>query len=154
MVFLLWPPLFYTFVIIVMGLMLFLEPGRIVFLWIFLVIAIPIMIILNVISAFLHYNKQYYWITNKRVIYKRGFIGYRVMSIPHERISDVIISRTFLESIFGFGSVHIQSLAGQSSGTTTLGSEGVLLAVPEPEKLQELIFKLVKLKRKTEGLTF
>ncbi|MBU5537212.1 MAG: PH domain-containing protein [Candidatus Aenigmarchaeota archaeon] len=30
----------------------------------------------------------------------------------HERISDVIISRTFWERLFGFGSICIQSLAG------------------------------------------
>ena len=108
----------------------------------------------NFVFSFLEYGKQFYWITDKRMIYKRGIVGYRITSIPYERISDVIISRTFVERLFGFGSIHVQSLAGQASGASSLGSEGVLLAVPEPEKLQELIFKLVKLKRKTEGLSF
>jgi len=106
------------------------------------------------------YRHQNYWITNKRVIYKRGLIGYTISSIPLERISDVIVSRTFLERIFGFGSVYIQSLAGQSTFTprsvwgSRLGAEGNLVAIPEPEKIQELIFKLVGIKRKRERLTF
>lgn len=110
---------------------------------------------INFIFSSLEFNKQQYWITDKRIVYKRGIIGYRVTSIPYERISDVIISRTFIERIFRFGSLHIQSLAGQAvSSQSSLGSEGVLLAVDQPEKLQEIIFKLVKVKRKAEGITF
>lgn len=106
------------------------------------------------IIAALRYRKQHYWITNKRVIYKRGLIGYRVTSIPYERISDIIISRSFLERIFGFGSLHVQTLAGQMTGRSRMGAEGVLLAIPDPEGTQELIFKLAKEKRKVEKITF
>ena len=100
------------------------------------------------------YNYQHYWITNKRVLYRRGILGYTISSIPLERISDVIVSRTFLERIFGFGSVLIQSLAGQISYRNRLGSEGSLLAVPDPEGTQKLIFDLIKKKRKSEKLSF
>jgi len=103
--------------------------------------------------ASMNYNKRFYWITNKRVVGKRGLIGYSVNSIPLERISDVIISRSFIESIFGFGSIHIQTLAGQASMRGKWGAEGNLQAVPEPEELQQKIFELVKGKRKDEGLT-
>jgi len=99
------------------------------------------------------YGYRYYWITNKRIIYKRGILGYRISSIPLERISDVTISRTFLERIFGFGSVQVQSLAGQYSHGRH-GAEGALTAVPHPEKTQETIFKLIKSKRKSEHITF
>lgn len=101
------------------------------------------------------YNKFYYWITNKRVVTKRGILGYQVVSIPFERISDIIISRTFLENVFGIASLHVQSLAGQISYPrySMLGSEGQLFAIPNPEETQNKILKLVKLKRKAEGLT-
>lgn len=122
--------------------------------WILFGALIAFSVILGFVFASLRYSKQFYWITNKRVIYKRGLIGYRITSIPYERISDVVISHTFWERLFGFGSLHIQSLAGQVSGTHTLGSEGVLLAISNPEEIQELIFKLVKSKRKEERLTF
>ena len=105
--------------------------------FLYLPIIIGIFIIIDLIFAVLRYNKQYYWITNKRIVYKRGIIGYRVTSIPYERISDIIISRTLFENIFGFGSLHIQTLAGQVSGRHSLGSEGVLLAIPKPEETQE-----------------
>ena len=81
-------------------------------------------------------------------------MGYTIHSIPLERISDVIVSRTFWERIFGFGSVLIQSLAGQVTYGRKLGAEGSLLAVPNPEGVQKLIFDLIKKKRKTEKLSF
>jgi uncharacterized membrane protein YdbT with pleckstrin-like domain len=100
------------------------------------------------------YNYQHYWITNKRVLYRKGILGYTISSIPLERISDVIVSRTFWERVFGFGSVLIQSLAGQISYGRRHGAEGSLLAVPDPEGTQKLIFDLIKKKRKTEKLSF
>ncbi|MFH1544565.1 MAG: PH domain-containing protein [archaeon] len=116
--------------------------------------AIILALVLAWIFTSMKYEKQNYWITNKRILYMRGFVGYRISSIPFERISDVIISRTFLESVFGFGSLYIQSLAGQYSYRGgRMGAEGNLVAVPEPEKTQELIFKMVSEKRKKEKLT-
>jgi uncharacterized membrane protein YdbT with pleckstrin-like domain len=106
------------------------------------------------VYADFRYKKQHYWITNKRIVYKRGFLGYRVTSIPYERISDIIISRSFVERLFGFGSLHVQTLAGQMTGSGRLGAEGRLLGVPDPEGTQELIFKLSKEKRKAENITF
>ncbi|MCD6478222.1 MAG: PH domain-containing protein [Candidatus Aenigmarchaeota archaeon] len=87
------------------------------------------------------------------MVVKKGIIGYQITSIPYERISDIIISRSFLENFFGIASLHLQTLAGQiSSGR--FGSEGQLLAVPDPEELQSKILKLAKEKRKKEKLTF
>ena len=111
-----------------------------------------IFLVIPLILAYFKYRHQYYWITNKRVIYKKGLIGYSVSSIPLERISDIIISRTFLEGICKFGSLHIQTLAGQIS-PGKLGAEANLLAIPEPEKTQELIFNLIKRKREEEKIT-
>lgn len=99
------------------------------------------------------YQQQYYWITNKRIVSKRGLIGYRVSSIPLERVSDVIVSRTFAENLFGFGSVMVQSLAGQFTPGRHLGAEGSLMAIPDPEGTQQQIFELIKKKRKAEHIT-
>jgi uncharacterized membrane protein YdbT with pleckstrin-like domain len=103
------------------------------------------------VSAVLVYKKEYYWITNKRLIQKKGFIGYKVNSVPLERVSDVIISHSFLETLFGISSLQIQSLAGQYSRGRA-GSEGNMRAVANPEKLQTLIFDLVRKNRKSEKL--
>lgn len=121
-------------------------------------------VVIPLVTSHLRYNKQHYWITNKRVIYKRGMLGYKISSIPLERISDIIITRSFWETLFGFGSIHIQSMAGQFSGgyrggyarrgyRPGLGAEGSLLAIPNPEGLQKLVFELIKKKRKSEKLT-
>ncbi len=122
---------------------------------VFLIVFFIALIILgiSVVFALLKYSKQDYWFTNSRVIIKTGLIGYKINSIPFERISDVIITRTFWESIFGIGGLFIQSFAGQITYGNRMGSEGSMPGVPFPEETQELIFKLIKDKRKTEKLT-
>jgi membrane protein YdbS with pleckstrin-like domain len=122
-------------------------------LFIAIIIFFMLAIVVDLLVARRRYNMRYYWLTDKRIIVKKGFIGYSINSIPLERISDVMISRSLVERIFGFGSLHIQSLAGQYSIGGRLGAEGNLEAIPDPEKNQELIFRLVKEKRKTEHLT-
>lgn len=121
------------------------------------VAAVFVIVIVFLLVGLIHvlagnaYRNQHYWITNKRIVYKRGIFGYMITSIPFERISDIILSRTLLERIFGFGSLLVESLAGQISNHD--GSEGHLLAVENPEELQEEIFELIKAKRKKEKLT-
>lgn len=123
-------------------------------LWLIFMFFDFLILIAALIFSSMRYKHQYYWITNKRVIYKRGLIGYRISSIPLERISDIILSRSFIERLFGFGSLHVQTLAGQITYGRYLGAEASLLAVPDPEETQELIFQLVKKKRKEEKITF
>ncbi|NCS32082.1 PH domain-containing protein [bacterium] len=95
------------------------------------------------------YWQRYYWITNKRIIVRKGLFGYSISSIPLERISDVIISRGWFENFCGFGSLRIQSLAGQiSSGAG--GSEGDLKAIADPEEVQHIILEAVKKNRSTD----
>jgi len=99
------------------------------------------------------YNMRYYWISTQRIIVKRGFIGYSINSIPLERVSDVLISRSLLERIFGFGSLHVQTLAGQYTMRGRFGAEGNLQAIPEPENNQHLIFDLITKRRKDARIT-
>jgi len=141
----------FSFVFLFFIWFIFIQPlffMSIFFIWIF------IFVILYLVANN-KYNYQHYWITDKRVLYRRGFLGYTINSIPFERISDVIVSRTFWERIFGFGSVHVQSLAGQISygRHRRLGAEASMLAIPDPEGIQKLIFELIRKKRKVEHLT-
>jgi len=110
--------------------------------------------ILPSITANWQYDKRHYWVTNRRIVIKRGFIGYSINSIPFERISDVLISRSFWESLFKFGSVNVQSLAGQMTMRSgTMGAEGAIQGIKNPEKLQKTIFDLIEQNRKTKKLT-
>ncbi len=62
----------------------------------------------------LAYGKYRYWLTNRRVILGYGVIGFRVRSIPLERVSDVALSRTFPELLAGVTSVIIRDMTGES----------------------------------------
>jgi len=98
------------------------------------------------------YRRRHYWVTNKRVLYKRGVLGYSISSVPLERISDVILSRTFWENMLGFGSLRIETMAGQASAQRG-GSEVNFLAIENPEKVQKTVLELIREKRKAEHLT-
>jgi len=123
------------------------EIGLSFFVILFLVLFLGVAFISFIISH-LMYQKRYYWITNKRVILKKGIIGYTLDSVPFNRISDVIISRSFLERIFGFGSVLLQTLAGQYSFRGRFGAEFSLLGLSQPEEIQRLIFELIEKEKK------
>jgi len=111
-----------------------------------------VFLVIDILIVRRKYKMMYYWITTQRIIVKKGLIGYSINSIPFERISDALISRSFLERIFGFGSLHIQTLAGQYSMGRG-GSEGNLMAVPNPEDTQALIAKLIRQRREQAHLT-
>lgn len=100
-------------------------------------------IVFWIISS-LKYKWEYYWLTNKRIIQRKGLIGHSISSVPYERISDVIVSRNWLEKLLGIGSLRIQTLAGQISGRGRWGAEITMLALDNPEQIQSLIFSLVK----------
>src|SRR6185436_15739611 len=60
------------------------------------IVGIPL-IPLAFLWAVIAERRYHYWLTNKRVIWCHGFIGYQVRSVPLERIADVVISRTLPE---------------------------------------------------------
>ena len=105
-------------------------------------------IFLAVLIAKLSYGWEFYWITNLRVIQRKGLIGYHFYSTPYERMSDVILSKSWLERILNVGSVRIQTLAGSYSPRGSYGAEIRLLALKEPEKIQQIIWEFLKEKTK------
>jgi membrane protein YdbS with pleckstrin-like domain len=111
-----------------------------------------VFLVIDILIVRRKYKMMYYWITTQRIVIKKGLIGYSINSIPFERISDALISRSFLERIFGFGSLHLQTLAGQYSMGRG-GAEGNLVAVPNPEDTQALIAKLIRQRREQAHLT-
>jgi len=117
-------------------------------------VCLPVFTIIGWWYSSWRYKWEHYWITNKRVIQQRGFIGHEVIIVPLERISDVILTRSFLEKLLGFGSLHLQTLAGQTTVRQRYGAETCLTAIPDPESTQQLILKLIEEKRKRERLAF
>ena len=103
----------------------------------FTIIGIPL---LPFILPFIHlaYGKYRYWLTNRRVILGYGVIGYRVRSIPLERISDVALSRTFPELLAGVTSVIIRDMTGQTHEGKSL------FAVDNAPEIQKRILEEVR----------
>ncbi len=112
----------------------------------------------SLVMSVIRYSKERYWITNQRVIFQRGFLGYSITSLPLERIVDVVISRSFIQQIFNAPSLHLDTFgsgivgAGGYYGQNAV-SKGSMLAISNPEGLQKEILELVKKKRKTEKLS-
>jgi len=117
-------------------------------------VGLSVLTIINWWYSSWRYKWEHYWITNKRVIQQSGFIGHEIRVVPLERISDVVVTRSFVEKLLGFGSLHLQTLAGQVTTGQRYGAEIFLVAVPDPEATQQLILKLIEEKRKRERLTF
>ncbi len=111
---------------------------------------------LTFILANLMYNKYHYWITDRRVIWKHGIIGYSITSVPLEKISDVALSRTFLETTCGVGGLIVKETMGEVK-YGWYGPSGrvfpTMIAVPNPEEMQRQILELISKKGKENKLT-
>lgn len=77
------------------------------------VVGIPF-IPLVFLFALVAVHRHHYWLTNKRVIWCHGIIGYQVRSVPLERITDVVISRTLPEILARMSSIDIHDMAGKT----------------------------------------
>jgi uncharacterized membrane protein YdbT with pleckstrin-like domain len=94
------------------------------------------------IGAMIAKRRYHYWLTNKRVIWCHGFIGYRVRSVPLERITDVVISRSFMEMISGISSIEIRDMTGQTQVEMGLGAKWI--GVQDAPEIQRRILEEVK----------
>lgn len=102
------------------------------------IIAVPFIFI----GAMIAKRRYHYWLTNKRVIWCHGFIGYRVRSVPLERIADVVISRTLMEMIAGISSIEIRDMTGQTQLEMGLGAKWI--GVKDAPEIQKRILEEVK----------
>jgi len=123
----------------------------------YLVLA-AIVITLTLILTNLMYEKYHYWVTDKRVVWRHGLIGYSVTSVPLERISDVAVSRTFWERVCGVGGVVVKEMGavpkyGYGYWYGAGWSFPTMIAVPDPEEMQKRILELVRKKGKESKLT-
>ncbi len=77
------------------------------------------------LGATIAQDKFRYWLTNRRIILSSGFIGYKIRSIPLERISDVSLSRTLPEMLAGVSSIVIRDMTGEvEQGKSLLAIQG------------------------------
>ena len=87
-------------------------------------------------------RRYHYWLTNKRVIWCHGFIGYQIRSVPLERITDVVISRTFPELVAGISSINIRDMTGQTQPEAGFGAQWI--GVQNAPEVQKLILEEIR----------
>jgi len=92
-------------------------------------------------------HRYHYWLTNKRVIWCHGFIGYQVRSVPLERIADVVISRTLPEILAGMSSIDIRDMTGQAQPAAAFsgGLGAKWIGVKDAPEIQKRILEQIKL---------
>lgn len=99
-----------------------------------LIISEGVLIFLMIV-IFLEWICTKYYLTNLKLVEKRGVIGKRIVTISLDKIQDVKCKFGIIGRIFGFGDLEIES-AG------TLGKI-IFHFIPSPRKFQEKIQKAV-----------
>lgn len=101
------------------------------------------------LKPLISYGKSWYWITNHRVIGKRGFLSYNIDSIPLENVTDVVITRTLLDRFLGLSSLIIVPMGGNSTTGGNTANERALspnffpaLTEATAVELQRVLFNL------------
>jgi uncharacterized membrane protein YdbT with pleckstrin-like domain len=110
------------------------------------IIGIPL-IPLALLWALLARRRYHYWLTNKRVVWCHGFIGYRVRSVPLERVADVVISRTLPELVAGMSSIVIRDMTGQ----TQMDMGARWIGVEDAPDVQKRILEEIRRVNSTTG---
>ena len=105
------------------------------------VIGIPL-IPLAFLWAVIAKRRYHYWLTNKRVVWCHGFIGYRIRSVPLERIADVVISRTLPELLAGISSIDIRDMTGQTQPEMGMGAKWI--GVEDAPEIQKRILEEIR----------
>jgi hypothetical protein len=102
------------------------------------VVFLPFVLIWAVLAV----RRYHYWLTNKRVIWCHGFIGYKVRSVPLERITDVVISRTLPELLAGMSSIEVRDMTGQFQTPSGFGAKWI--GVENAPEIQKLILEQIR----------
>jgi len=117
----------------------------------YLVLA-AVSVALTLILTNLTFKKHHYWVTDKRVVWRHGVIGYRVTSVPLERISDVTISRKLWERLCGVTGLAVKEIRAVPKYYgyygASWGAFPTMIAVPNPEEVQRQILELISRKEK------
>ena len=71
---------------------------------------VALLVLIISLKPLVQYGKSWYWITNHRVIGKKGFLGYSINSVPLENVADVVLTRTLLDRILGLSSLIVVSM--------------------------------------------
>ena len=79
-----------------------------------------------------------WWLTNQRLVVRTGFIGWRLQSVPLDRIVDVTLHASWWDRLWGVEHIKVRDMTGE------VGAQGTspnlrLLAVPNAQDVAELL---------------
>jgi uncharacterized membrane protein YdbT with pleckstrin-like domain len=75
-----------------------------------------------------------YVLTTERIIVRRGLIARSGTEIPLEKVANVLFSQSFLERLFGYGDVLLESAGAQGQSRLT--------DIPDPEHFQSQVYRV------------
>jgi uncharacterized membrane protein YdbT with pleckstrin-like domain len=74
-------------------------------------------------------------VTSKRTIYRRGILAKSTSEVRHADVRNIVVTQSFLQRVFGVGTVAISS-AGQADFEITISG------IPDPQRVQAAIDQL------------
>lgn len=80
-----------------------------------------------------HFSTRYF-LTNHRVIIRKGLFSKKVVYAQYEKIQNVRVSKNIGERMVDIGDIYIDTSGGDQT-------ELVILDIPDPEKIQRMILQ-------------
>jgi membrane protein YdbS with pleckstrin-like domain len=112
------------------------DPISVVMAPLSVVMATLILILPAVFRRRIGWNR--WWITNQRLVVRTGFIGWRLQSVPLDRIVDVTIKSSWWDRLFGLEHIKVRDMTGEVSGNG-ISQALHLLAVPDAHEVAEVL---------------
>lgn len=80
-----------------------------------------------------HFSTRYF-LTNHRVIIRKGVISKRIIYAQYDKIQNVRVSKSLTESMIDMGDIYIDTSGGDQT-------ELAILDIPDPEKMHRMILQ-------------
>ena len=107
------------------------------------------LLLLNVIYmigwAVMHMSWSWHrwWITDRRLVVRHGLVGYRIQSVPLERIVDVTLRASWVDRLLGLQHIDVRDMTGEVSAVSR-GAGLNLWAVEDAEDVADQLVQLVR----------
>jgi len=93
---------------------------------------------INLVLSLVEYVNEEYYITNKRIIIKRGVFSENITDIPIEKLEGIKVVQGFMGSLFKYGNTIILGLGG---------SRTCLFAIEKPNAVRRKIDMVIEKKK-------
>ena len=105
------------------------------------VVPIPLIpLVPKVVRQYLGWHR--WWLTDRRMVVRNGFIGWQISSVPLDRIVDVTTYASWWDRLWGIQHIKVRDMTGEinSSHWDSKVSTGLrLIGVEDAEDVSELI---------------